>query len=94
MTPTPNPFIALAHSRKFWLLVFAVVQTLVAAYLNVRPEVWGAIDALIVFAINAIAKEDAAEKGAATVVNAGTVDRVTTNNASTTVDPPAFKEGL
>lgn len=53
---------ALLHSRKFLLLVFGVVQTLVAYYADIPAEVWASIDALVVAVIAGIAHEDAAEK--------------------------------
>lgn len=56
---------ALARSRKFWLAVFAVVQSVVFGLWPDFPvEIWVAIDALVVVLINAIAHEDAAAKGA------------------------------
>lgn len=60
---------ALARSRKFWLAVFAVVQSVVFGMWPDFPvEIWVAIDALVVVLINAIAHEDAAEKGALAIV--------------------------
>ena len=51
---------ALTSSRKFWLAVFGVVQTLVFQYLPQFPkEVWQSINTLIVILISAIAIEDA-----------------------------------
>lgn len=52
--------ISLLHSRKFWLLVFGVVQTIVQHYFNIEPEVWMSINALVMFLIGSIAIEDAA----------------------------------
>jgi len=55
----------LAHSRKFWLAVFAVIQSIVfGMWPDFPTEIWVAIDALVVVLINAIAHEDAAEKSA------------------------------
>jgi hypothetical protein len=60
---------ALARSRKFWLAIFAVVQSVVFGLWPDFPvEIWVAIDALVVVLINAIAHEDAAEKGALAIV--------------------------
>jgi len=60
---------ALAHSRKFWLAVFGVIQSvLFALWPGFPTEVWVAIDALVIVLINAIAHEDAAEKGALAIV--------------------------
>ena len=54
---------ALRHSRKFWLAVAAVIQTLLFAFVPTFPEeLWLAIDGLIVTLIMAIAAEDAAMK--------------------------------
>lgn len=62
-----NVLTALLHSRKFWLSVFGVVQTIVLSLLpNLPPEVWQAIDAIVIALIGMIAVEDAAEKRAGT----------------------------
>ena len=54
---------SLLYSRKFWLAVFGVVQTVVFSLLPEFPaEVWQAIDALVVALIGTIALEDAAQK--------------------------------
>jgi len=54
---------ALLRSRKFWLSVFAMVQTVVFQfYPQFPPEVWQAIDAVVLFLIGMIAVEDAAAK--------------------------------
>jgi arginine exporter protein ArgO len=51
----------LARSRKFWLAVFAVVQTIVLAqWPSIKPEVWQSIDALVAVLITMIAVEDSA----------------------------------
>ena len=48
-------------SRKFWLCVFGVVQSLVFASIpNFNPDVWKAIDALVIMLITTIAYEDGA----------------------------------
>ncbi len=52
----------LLRSRKFWLAVAGVVQTIVSHYFDVPPEIWGSVDALIAVLIGAIAHEDAAQK--------------------------------
>jgi len=53
----------LARSRKFWLAVVGVVQSVVFAVMPEFPqEVWMAIDGLLAILIAAIAVEDAAEK--------------------------------
>jgi len=53
---------SLLRSRKFWLAVFGVVQTLVFHYFAIDPEIWASIDALVIVLITTIAVEDAAEK--------------------------------
>ena len=56
---------ALLRSRKFWLAMFGVVQTIIFQYFPQFPqEVWQAIDVLVVTLIGAIAVEDAAAKRA------------------------------
>lgn len=55
---------SLLTSRKFWLAVFAVVQTIVLHYFEIPKDIWVAIDALIVTVIVSIAVEDAGEKSA------------------------------
>jgi len=52
-------------SRKFWLAVFAVVQSVVLHYLAVPEEIWQAIAALISVLIFSIAVEDAGAKAGA-----------------------------
>ena len=47
-------------SRKFWLAVYGVAQTLVLHYFQVPTDIIAAVDALIVVLISAIAYEDAA----------------------------------
>jgi len=49
-------------SRKFWLAVYGVVQTLVLHYLAVPVDIITAVDALVVVVIASIAYEDAAYK--------------------------------
>ena len=51
-------------SRKFWLAVLGVVQTLIAHYFEIDAAVWQSIDALIVSVIMGIAIEDAGAKSA------------------------------
>ena len=53
----------LLTSRKFWLAVFALVQTIVFQFVPDFPkEIWQAIDALAVVLIVTIAIEDAGKK--------------------------------
>ena len=54
---------ALIHSRKFWLAVFGVIQTVLFQFVPQFPEaVWQSINVLVLVLIGAIAVEDAAEK--------------------------------
>jgi hypothetical protein len=59
-----NPLRSLVRSRKFWLAVFGVGQTVTLHLVNVDPAVWQAIDGLVLALIAAIAGEDMAEKRA------------------------------
>ena len=52
----------LLKSRKFWLMIFGVVQSLVLQYLDVPDDVWKAITALVMVLISSIAAEDFASK--------------------------------
>lgn len=62
----PNVLRALLRSRKFWLAVFGVVQSVILAlWPDFPPDVWKAIDALVVVLIAAIAAEDVAAAGRA-----------------------------
>mgnify|MGYP000855920015 CR=1 FL=1 len=55
----------LLRSRKFWLAVVAVVQTILFQYVPEFPkEVWLSINALLGVLIATIAAEDFAEKSA------------------------------
>lgn len=66
MQNLPGPLVALLRSRKFWLAVFGLIQTLVFQFVpNFPPSVWQAIDLLVAVLIASIAGEDAAEKRAA-----------------------------
>jgi uncharacterized membrane-anchored protein len=58
-----NPLALLLRSRKFWLAVVALIQTLVFQFLPQFPaEVWQSINVVIGVVIAAIAVEDAADK--------------------------------
>lgn len=55
------PLRRLFQSRKFWLALFGVAQTIVFALNpNFPGEVWKAIDALVAILITLIAAEDVA----------------------------------
>jgi len=61
-------FEALLHSRKFWLMVVGLVQTVLFQFVPDFPmEVWLAIDGLLAVVITTIAVEDAAAKRAGTL---------------------------
>jgi arginine exporter protein ArgO len=55
---------SLLKSRKFWLAVVGVAQTVVLHYFQVPQDIWIAINVLIGVVIAGIAVEDAAEKSA------------------------------
>jgi len=58
-----KPFETLWRSRKFWLAVVAVAQTVVFTLLpNFPDQVWQAIDVILLWLIGTIAVEDAAGK--------------------------------
>jgi hypothetical protein len=58
-----KPLESLWRSRKFWLAVVAVAQTVVFAVIpNFPDEVWAAINVILLWLIGTIAVEDAAEK--------------------------------
>ena len=52
----------LLKSRKFWLAVFGVVQSVVLFYFDIPEAVWQSIDALVGVLIAGIALEDAGQK--------------------------------
>lgn len=53
----------LIRSRKFWLSLIAVVQTVVFSLLPTFPdEVWQAVNVILLFLVGTIAVEDAAMK--------------------------------
>lgn len=54
---------SLIHSRKFWLSIIAVIQTIVFAFLPDFPDfVWEAINVILLFLVGMIALEDSAAK--------------------------------
>jgi len=53
---------ALLRSRKFWLTVIAVLQTVLLQYFGVSQELWQAINTLLMALVGFIAVEDAAQK--------------------------------
>lgn len=64
-TTDKSPLNALLHSRKFWIAVFGLIQTIVFNFVpNFPKEIWMAIDALVSVLIVTIAVEDAAAKSA------------------------------
>jgi hypothetical protein len=56
------PRVPIWKSRKFWLAVFAVVQSVVLYYFNVPKEIWTNITTLVMVLIVGIAVEDAGAK--------------------------------
>lgn len=53
----------LLKSRKFWLSVVAIIQTVIFELLPSFPdEIWQAINVILLFLIGMIAAEDAAAK--------------------------------
>lgn len=55
--------LSLFRSRKFWLAIFGIVQTIVFNFIpDFPPEIWAAIDALVIVLITTYAWEDAAVK--------------------------------
>jgi len=63
-----NPLSSLLHSRKFWLSVIAIIQTIVFHLIpNFPAEVWQAINVILLFLVGMIAVEDAAAKRAGTL---------------------------
>ncbi len=77
-----SSFSLLLHSRKFWLAVIAVVQTLLFSLVpNFPSEIWLAIDVLLGVLITAIAIEDIGAKlGGTIVLTAGGVLRSLLNS--------------
>ena len=55
----PNPFKSLLHSRKFWLAVLALAQTVLFQFVPDFPDsVWVSINGVLVVLIATIAWED------------------------------------
>lgn len=68
---------SLLHSRKFWIAVFGLIQTILFQFVpDFPPAVWQSIDALVVVLITMIAFEDAAEKSGNTYVIQGSAEDV------------------
>lgn len=58
-----NAIIALLHSRKFLLLLFALITNIIFYLIPNFPQtIWVSLDAVIIAVITSIAIEDAAEK--------------------------------
>lgn len=58
----PSVLKSLLRSRKFWVAVVGALGTIAMNGAGVSPEVWGAIDVLLMTLIGSIAWEDAAAK--------------------------------
>jgi hypothetical protein len=79
-----NPFKGLLYSRKFWLAVLGVAQSLILHYMDVPDEIWLSINGLLVTVIFGIAYEDGAAKG-----NPGSqTNLLTTGTTDVTVNTP------
>lgn len=48
----------LLKSRKFWLAVWALIQTVAGHYINLPTDIIAALDAVVITLIAAIAAED------------------------------------
>lgn len=56
---------SLLRSRKFWLSIIAVIQTVVFSLLPDFPDaIWQAVNVILLFLVGMIAVEDAAAKRA------------------------------
>lgn len=55
----PAALSALLRSRKFWLTLYALIQTVVAHFYQVPNDVIVQLDALVMILVGAIAYEDA-----------------------------------
>ena len=55
---------SLLYSRKFWLAVYGLIQTIALYYLSVPSDILIAADVLVMVLIGSIAAEDAAMKRA------------------------------
>lgn len=63
---------SLLKSRKFWLAVFGLLQTILFQFVPTFPDsVWQAINILVIVLITAIAVEDGAEKSGDTYIMQG-----------------------
>ena len=60
-----NGLKSLLKSRKFWLAVVGVIQTIVLHYFEVPADIWAAVDVLIGVLIASIAYEDGQAKSSA-----------------------------
>lgn len=61
----PTVIDSLLHSRKFWLALFGVVQTVIFNFVpNFPRDIWIAIDLLVGVVIAGVTVEDAAAKSA------------------------------
>lgn len=58
----------LVHSRKFWLAVWALVQTVTGHYVQLPVDIIIALDAVVLVLIGSIAYEDGQAKSAKPVL--------------------------
>lgn len=50
------------HSRKFWLAMWGLIQTIIGHYLSLPADIIMAADAVVAVLIASIAAEDVAQK--------------------------------
>jgi len=55
-------FIALFQSRRFWLAIIDSVQIIVLNVLKVDPQIWQAINGIVIALIAGITIEDSAQR--------------------------------
>jgi hypothetical protein len=60
VTRDENPFKGLLRSRKFWIAVLALGNTIVSTYFQVPQNVTISVNAVLLVVIGSIAYEDAA----------------------------------
>lgn len=96
ITPIIDPLIALLRSRAVLVALLALIARFIAEYTPLSPEIQEGITNLGLAIIAKMAFEDVAQKFASRPVTPTnpTVVNVDATSTPTTVDPPAFKEGL
>ena len=56
--PTPNPFASLLRSRKFWMAIAALGNTVISTYFSVPEAIVVSLNLVIAVVIGSIAYED------------------------------------